>query len=39
MTTATPTLSTPTAFIRHRVAVSIMFLMNGLLVGGWAPAI
>lgn len=33
------TLAAPSSFIRHRVAVSIMFLMNGLLVGGWAPAI
>jgi MFS family permease len=33
------TLAAPSSFLRHRVAVSIMFLMNGLLVGGWAPAI
>lgn len=38
MTTATAPVA-PSSFIKHRVAVSIMFLMNGLLVGGWAPAI
>lgn len=38
MTTAAASV-TPASFLRHRVAVSIMFLMNGLLVGGWAPAI
>jgi hypothetical protein len=39
--TTTPAQSAlaPTGFLRHRVAVSIMFLLNGLLVGGWAPAI
>lgn len=26
-------------FLRHRVAVSTTFLLNGFVVGGWAPAI
>ncbi|MBV6657934.1 MAG: MFS transporter [Devosiaceae bacterium] len=26
-------------FLQHRVSVSAMFLLNGMLVGGWAPAI
>lgn len=37
--TAASTASAPSSFLRHRVAVSLMFLMNGMLVGGWAPAI
>ncbi|MEM6712873.1 MAG: MFS transporter [Pseudomonadota bacterium] len=28
-----------TPFLRHRIAVSTMFFLNGMLVGGWAPAI
>ncbi|MEM6383984.1 MAG: MFS transporter [Pseudomonadota bacterium] len=27
------------AFMQHRIAVSSMFVMNGALVGSWAPAI
>ena len=38
MSTANPALA-PTGFLRHRVAVSTMFLLNGMMVGGWAPAI
>jgi predicted MFS family arabinose efflux permease len=26
-------------FLRHRIAVSTTFLLNGFVVGGWAPAI
>ena len=38
MTTATARTA-PSGLLRHRTAVSAMFLLNGLLVGGWAPAI
>lgn len=37
MTANAPTL--PSFFIRHRIAVSATFMLNGLMVGGWAPAI
>ena len=36
--TANPSI-TPSFFLRHRVAVSAAFLLNGMMVGGWAPAI
>jgi len=38
-TTPSSIPAAPAHFLRHRVAVSTMFFLNGLLVGGWAPAI
>ncbi|MGD1885589.1 MAG: MFS transporter [Cohaesibacteraceae bacterium] len=37
MTETAASLASP--FLRHRVSVSAMFLLNGMMVGGWAPAI
>lgn len=32
-------ITAPADFIKHRIAVSAMFIVNGMMVGGWAPAI